>query len=150
MNLIIIALALFVAYLTIITITYGWLPSISQSFYELKKNRLAFVFTLFLFSLSMLIIFIAKRPMMLAAGFCIIGVSIFPYFLKQKWQHYLCALFGLGLGMVSLVVDFNQIIVVLIGIFTTVLLYALKVKNLFYWIEVTLFLTIIVGLWMKS
>lgn len=142
MILVIIAGALFITY----CIAIGILPSISQSFYELKKNGLAFVFTLFLFSISVLIIFAARTRFMTIAGLFIIGVSIFPYFLKQKWQHYLCALSGLGLGMVSLVVDFDQILIVVIGVSTTILLYILKVKNLFYWIEVTLFLTIIVGL----
>lgn len=150
MNLIIITFALFFAYLTIITICYGWLPSISQSFYELKKNRLAFIFTLFLFSLSMLIIFIAKTRLMAAAGFCIIGVSIFPYFLKQKFLHYLCAVSGIVLGMISLVIDFKQPLVVLIGACIAALLHDLKVKNMFFWIEVVSFSTIIVGLWIST
>lgn len=143
---IILTFTLFFAYLTIITLFYGWLPSISQSFYELKKNRLAFVFTLFLFSLSMLIIFIAKTRLMAAAGFCIIGVSIFPYFLKQKWQHYLCAFSGIILGMISLVIDFKQPLVVIFGAFIVALLYYLKVKNMFFWIEVVSLITILSGL----
>lgn len=146
MNLIITTFALFFAYLIGITIAYKWLPSISESFYKLKEDRLAFLFTLFLFSLSMLIIFIAKKPLMLAAGFCIIGVSIFPYFLKQKWQHYVCAFSGIILGMISLVKDFKQPLIVICGAFIAALLYDLKIKNMFFWIEVIAFTTIISGL----
>ena len=149
-----IAIVLFFSYLTIVVLCFRWLPSISQSFYEFKKYKLGFVFTLFMFSLSMLIIFAASKPIMTIAGLMIILVGAFPYFDKkgmaakhnQSSIHYMLALGGMLLGMVSLVVEFKQWEVVAICAALCLFLKLLKVNNLFYWIEFIVMNAIFIGL----
>lgn len=148
------AIILFYGYLAIIALFFGWLPSISQSFYELKKHRLGFVFTIFMFSLSMLIILAAAKPIMTAAGLLIVLVGAFPYFDKkgpgtkhnQKTAHYLVALGGMLLGMVSLWVEFGQWEVVVISICIAIVLKLIKINNLFYWLELLAMNAIFVGM----
>jgi hypothetical protein len=140
------AIILFYGYLAIIAICFGWLLSLSQSFYELKKHRLGFVFTLFMFALSMLIILAAAKPIMTAAGLLIILVGAYPYYNEQKWQHFTCALLGMLLGMISLCLEFGQWEIAIICACSALLLKALKVNYLFYWVEFLAMNTIFIGL----
>ena len=104
----ILTFAIFLSYLTITTVKYGWLPSISESFYRLP-TRLNWIFSIFLWAISVLLIWATwDTTLIVLAGSCIMGVGVFPYFLEEKWMHYVFALLGISLGMISLWVDFNQ------------------------------------------
>lgn len=83
---------------------------------------------------------------MILAGFFIMFVGVFPFFNETRWQHYVCALLGIGLGMASLWINFGLWYLVLLFILIGLFLIVAKVKNLYFWIEVFAFGIIIMGL----
>jgi len=150
MSLPLITLVIFIAYLGVITSLYGWLPSISDSFYKLPKWA-NWIFTLFLFTISMLIIFAYPKPLMLGAGLSIILVGAFPLFMDRKYKlfHFLFAVLGIVLGMISLWVDLHLWYMVIAFVLASICVKIYKWNNETFWIEVFAFMTIIGGLMLK-
>lgn len=145
-----ITLVIFITYLGVITYLYGWLPSISDSFYKLPKWA-NWIFTVFLFTISMLVIFANPTPLMLGAGLSIILVGAFPLFMDRKYKvfHFLFAIIGIVLGMISLWVDLHLWYMVIAFVLACFAIKIYKWNNETFWIEVFAFITIIVGLMLK-
>jgi len=143
---------IFITYITFLQIKFGTLPSISQSFYALKKK--GYLFTFFCFGLSI--------PMILIAGYS-------PH--THSWLFFMS---GVGLGFVGVASSFKQritdivhytgaaigIIFTLVGIwvvyglwlpffmalaFSTAIV-KLRMNNAIYWIEVVCVVAIVVGI----
>jgi len=145
----ILALTIFIGYCATITIKYGWLPSISESFYHLPK-KLSWIFSIFLWVISILIIAATwETRLIVIACWCIMGVGVFPYFLDTRWIHYLFALTGFTIGLISVWINFNGWYFDIL--FLAILLYILlaKVKHRIFWIEVIAFLTIIISIFVS-
>jgi hypothetical protein len=145
MILLIIAAFIFIGYIATITYLYGWLPSISESFYRLPV-KFNWIFSTFLWIISINMMYAGGTNLMFLAGFFIMFVGVFPYFNETRWQHYISALLGIGFGMASLWVNFNQWPLVLLFIIIGLFLIVSKVKNLYFWIEIIAFNIIIYGL----
>ena len=150
MVLLIITSIIFIGYLVGIRLLYGWLPSISDSFYHLPK-RWNWIFTVFLFTISMLIIFAYPKPLMLGAGLSIILVGAFPLFMDRKYKffHFLFAALGIVLGMISLWVDLHLWYMVIAFVLACICVKIYKWNNETFWIEVFAFMSIIIGLMLK-
>lgn len=148
MTFLIITAIIFLGYIVTVTCLFGWLPSISESFYEIIKvnPNLHWIFSLFLWTISILMMIAGGTNLMFLAGFFIMFVGVFPYFNETRWQHYFSALLGIGLGMASLWIDFHLWYLVLLFIFIGLFLIVSKVKNLYWWIEIAAFGIIIYGL----
>ena len=142
----------FLSYIVFLQSKFGTLPSISQSYYELKER--GYLFTVFCFSLAI--------PMMIISGF------------QDHKYSWLIFMSGVGLGFVGSATSFKQrttdivhytgavvsIVFALVGIwvvyglwlpfaFTALLSTAiirLRVNNAIYWIEVVAVSAIVFGL----
>jgi hypothetical protein len=151
------AIGWLVVYLGGIYLLYGILPSISQSFYELPKCW-RWLFTVFLFGFSMLIIQACPKPVMFAGALCIMGVGMVPYFSKpnpitdknQRWQHYILAAVGMGLCVLSTGIELKLPYVMSIGFIGGVFIASDKeLKNRMLWLELFIIADVIVGILIK-
>lgn len=139
-------LVIFFGYLAVIAKKYGWLDSISDSFYHLPK-KYNWIFTVFLWTISIMLIMIGGTNLMYLAGVCIMFVGTWPWFNDgERIQHFIAAGLGIGLGMLSLWCDFGLwYIPVSFGVIVGILK-LLKVNHFTYWLEVVAFSEIIGGL----
>lgn len=108
MEYIVISVISFVLYVSFIVYKYGILPSISDSWYKLPGSQ-KWLFPAFLWTFSFPIMIIYQKPLLFLAGafICLVGVN--PKF-KEKidsLMHSLSAYTGIGLGMLSLLIDFK-------------------------------------------
>lgn len=135
----VIALIIMTIYLGFVVINYGWLKSISDSYYHIK-HKYIFTFVLWSFSVLMLlgvndIITTAIYPF---ACFGIVVVGAYTHFKKStflKVMHYVGAISGIGLGILGLGFEFGHWW--LVGIYIPLFIVAkLFFNNYFYWIEV--------------
>jgi hypothetical protein len=139
------AFALFWAYLIPMVIIYGWPQSISATFYSLPK-RINWLFTVWLWALSILLMIAGSTNLMfLAAGF-IMFVGVYPYFTEQKWQHYICAMLGILIGLASLYFDYNEWWLLILAATFVVFAYLAKIKYIDLWLEVAAFVIIMTGI----
>ena len=93
-SILLLTVIVFIAYLLTIYIKYGLLPSISESFYKLPSNR-KWIFTFFIWYISIMIMLIGGTNLFFLSGIGIMFVATFPYFLEQRWQHYISAMIGI-------------------------------------------------------
>lgn len=158
-----VSLAVFTSYLIIIGVLFGWLPSISQSYYEFSDrwgNKASWAFTIALwgFAIPFMIAGIemsAGSPyqwlMFLApAGICFTGAA--PQFKKgmEDKVHYIGAVSGIVLGMLGLGLIFHAYYAIIGAVVAIGAMQLLKVNNKTYWIEVIAFYTIILTLILKA
>jgi hypothetical protein len=128
-------------YLVTVTIKFGWLPSISRSYYELKHN---WVFTLFMWFVGISVMYMGgKDASNLAANIFYIGgsfllfVGVYPRFEEDhKWQHYICALLGLLITLIAFIFRDGNYLPILLFLTISGILVFLKLKNLYFWIEI--------------
>ena len=149
MVLIIVSLIIFTTYLIWIISKYGLLPSISDSYYKLKEDKLDFVFTLFIWYVSLSTIFIASTPLMFGAGSLIAFVGAATAFKDDnltKRVHTFGAICGILFGIMSLILEFNDYIIpaIFLTIFLTIII--INPKNKTYWIELAAFYSIYTSL----
>jgi len=139
-------LVIFFGYLAVIVKKYGWLDSISDSFYHLPK-KYNWIFSVFLWTISILMMMIGGTNLMFLAGMSIMFVGTWPWFNdEQKLQHYLAAVTGIGLGMISMWYDFGLWYIPVSFVVIVGILKLLKINNFTYWLEVVAFSEIIAGL----
>lgn len=134
------AFILLSSYNFFVLIVVGLLPSISESYYEVK-NKFIFQWVLFLFPLLILnsVIDHITTYLFPIACFGLLLVPVAPNFKDKglfKITHFTGAFIGIVFGYIGLWVEFGLwepllISLVLIGILYLII----KRKNLFYWVE---------------
>ena len=145
MILIIVSLIIFTTYLIWIISKYGLLPSISDSYYKLKEDKLDFVFTLFIWYVSLSTIFIASTPLMFGAGSLIAFVGAATAFKDDnltKKVHTISAISGILFGIMSLLLEFNDYIFPVIFLNLFLIIVISNPKNKIYWVEIVAFYSI--------
>ena len=145
MVLIIVSLIIFTTYLIWIISKYGLLPSISDSYYKLKEDKLDFVFTLFIGYVSLSTIFIASTPLMFGAGSLIAFVGAATAFKDDnltKKVHTISAISGILFGIMSLLLEFNDYIFPVIFLNLFLIIVISNPKNKIYWVEIVAFYSI--------
>lgn len=123
-------------------------PSISDYYYELPIGQ-KWLFIAFLWTFSFPIMTIYQTPILFLAGAFICLVAVNPKF-KEKhdsFQHVLFAYTGIGLGMLSLAVDFKMYLSVVLFVIVAGLIYVSRViKNKILWQELAAIATILISL----
>jgi hypothetical protein len=145
----------FVGYISFIVNRYGVLPSISESYYKMKDDKLfgGSLFTLFIWSLSLPLIIIGDTPLMFFAGafLSFVGAaSAFKDLKMTKRVHTIGAVGGIGFGFLSMVLDFQLNEITFFMLLGSLILYLLKIKNLIWWVEILAFVLIILGLFIAK
>lgn len=145
----------FVGYISFIVNKYGVLPSISESYYKMKGDKLfgGGLFTLFIWSLSLPLIIIGDTPLMFFAGafLSFVGAaSAFKDLKMTKRVHTIGAVGGIGFGFLSMILDFQLNEITFFMLLGSLILYLLKIKNLIWWVEILAFVLIILGLFIAK
>ena len=155
MNKLIIFLACYVPlYLIWIQIKYGSLPSISESYYELIKEKRSYgvIFTFFLWGVSMPLLLIAgiidsSWFFISGTGFAFVGVaSAFKSKKMTEIIHNVGAITGYISALIGLLVTYGMIAPLMTAVSGTFLIILAGLKDKIYWIEVFGFLSIMTGL----
>lgn len=140
MNYLISAIAIITIYLIVVVIKFGWLKSISDSYYHIKHKDI-FSFVLWAFAILMLlgvndVITTAIYPF---ACFGIVIVGAYTQFKGSKFiqiMHFAGAIAGIGLGIIGLWAEFGYMWLTLIYLpLYCIAKYVFK-RNQTYWIEV--------------
>lgn len=135
----------FTAYLIYIISKYGVLKSISDSYYFLEKKGLFFVFII---NTSWSFMIVGETWLMFLAGALLMFVGGAAAF-KEKTTgivHVIGAIGGITAGMASLCVDFKLWWLVILYTLLALFLSLANVRNRTWWIEVSAFVTVIIGL----
>lgn len=145
----------FVGYISFIVNKYGVLPSISESYYKMKGDKLfgGGLFTLFIWSLSLPLIIIGDTPLMFFAGAFLSFVGAATAFKDLKMTkrvHTIGAVGGIGFGFLSMILDFQLNEITFFMLLGSLILYLLKIKNLIWWVEILAFVLIILGLFIAK
>lgn len=148
MNFLWISVIAFILYIGMIVKRYGILPSISDSWYKLPKDQKC-LFTAFLWVFSFPLMIIYQTPILFAAGafICLVGVN--PKFKEKmdEFTHSFTAYTGIGLGMLSLIVDFKMYVsVLLFGTLATLIWTMDNIENKTWWQEIAAITTILISL----
>ena len=123
----------FVGYISFIVNKYGVLPSISESYYKMKGDKLfgGGLFTLFIWSLSLPLIIIGDTPLMFFAGafLSFVGAaSAFKDLKMTKRVHNIGAIGGIGFGFLSMIIDFQLFELTYFMVVLSLSLFLLKTK----------------------
>jgi len=148
----ILMVTIFATYTTFITLEYGVLPSLSESFYRLKGNYKWF-FTLFCWGIAIPAIVIGNSPLMFIAGSGIAFVGAATSF-KEKLTsvvHTAGAVIGIMASQFSIFWEYDMFIVnlITIGLITVIYVFRDIIRNHIWWIEITAFLSIIYTLYFQ-
>lgn len=149
--LLLISTIIFVGYNGFITIKYGVLPSISDSFYKLPE-KYNFLFTLALWGFALPISISATTPLMFFAGGFICFVGAASHF-KEKFEgkyHYAFALIGVILGTLSLFFEFRTPLTAIAIVLLTAFYNIIDLKNKTLWTEYTAFFMILLSLFLVN
>jgi hypothetical protein len=134
------ALLIMTAYLLLVIFKFGWLKSISDSYYHIK-HKYIFTFVLWFFAVLMLlgvndVITTVIYPF---ACFGIVIVGAYTQFKGSKFiktMHFVGAISGIALGIIGLWVEFGYMWLTLIYLPLYLLVKLVIKRNNFYWIEV--------------
>lgn len=134
----------FTAYVGLVTLKFGVLPSVSDSYYHIKNKAL---FTLALFAFSFSAILSGGTLLMMLAGSGICFVAAAPDFRihKEGDVHFISAISGIVFGMLSMWFDFGYWWIVVIMASGSIAI-RLRLKNYTFYIEVLAFYLIMLGL----
>lgn len=156
MTITIIQMLIFLLYVGFITYKFGVLPSISDSWYELKPLKLGFLFTLFCWSIGFLLVTYSgytNTPFFFlsGAGLCFVGVAT-AFKIKKSTErriHVIGANVCVLSALVGLWVDFHLWYFLPLFLLCYLILKLLKIKNIIWWVEITAFVLILIGLLIK-
>ena len=134
------ALLIMTAYLLLVIFKFGWLKSISDSYYHIKHK---YIFTFVLWSFAVLMLLgvndVIKTAIYPFACFGIVIVGAYSHFKGSKFikiMHFIGAIGGIALGIVGLWVEFGYMWLTLIYLpLYGGAKYVIRNNN-FYWIEV--------------
>ena len=142
-------------YLYYIVLRYGVQRSISQTYYTIGKK---WWFTLILWGMAIPIIIVGLEvldgsPLMFCAGVSICFVGAAPLFKVKKALetkvHLAGSYMGVGLGTLSVIIDFGYWKLGLGYLLFVVLSMIFKYKNFVWWIEVAAYLMLLGTIWSK-
>jgi hypothetical protein len=147
--LIILTLAiLFTTFIIYIVRKVGVLESISDSFYELKKQGGLFWFVLTGMA-ALMVLLDPYNPYLLVSAAGLIFTCGSPYFKEQfpdKYVHFAGAVVAILSAFVNLYVTYGLWQPFVIFIIGTGLIAIFKIKNYIWWIEILAFYNIIIGM----
>ena len=133
----------FVTFITYVWARFGVLDSISASWYALGKQ--GWIFTLFLWAISIPLCIVGENVWFFLAGTCLCFTGAAAAY-KEKMTntvHYIGAVGGIGLSLAGLLQ--NGIWWPLVTFLITAIAIR-RVKNKTWWVEIAAFWLIIVGL----
>ena len=134
------ALSIMTVYLLLVIFKFGWLKSISDSYYHIK-HKYIFTFVLWAFAVLMLLGVndVIKTAIYPFACFGIVIVGAYTQFKGSKFikiMHFVGAISGIALGIIGLWVEFGYMWLTLIYLPLYLLAKLVIKRNNFYWIEV--------------
>ena len=134
------ALLIMTAYLLLVIFKFGWLQSISDSYYHIKHKDM-FTFVLWSFATLMLLGVndIITTPIYPLACFGIVIVGAYSQFKGSKFiktMHFIGAYMGIGLAIIGLWVEFGYMWLTLIYLPLYIIAKYVIKRNNFYWVEV--------------
>ena len=134
-------------YLSYVVLTWGIQPSISESYYRWPKN-INFIFTLALWFFAIPIIIVATNGFLFFAGtfICVVGASQNFHEPFTGKTHVISAGLGIGLGMIALIINYNNWVSPSIFGLIALVMYLLKIKNLTWWAEIAALICIEISL----
>jgi surface polysaccharide O-acyltransferase-like enzyme len=141
---------LFISYVSFILLKYGILDSISESYYKEDKHS-KFLFSAFIFGLSIPFMIIGGTTLMILAGLFLSFAGIARAY-KEEFAgtvHIIGATGGISLGYASMWIDFHLwYLPIIMGLFA-LLSTLFKLKYHTWWIEILAFILVIIGLIIK-
>ena len=134
------AIAIMTIFLAYMVLKYGWLPSISDSYYELSRKWL-FQFTLVAFAVLLLVGVYEQihSPFIPMACFGIVLVAVAPRFENkgiERFTHFFGAYSGILFGFIGLWVDFGHWWPLAVFLPAYIILNFTVSRNKVYWSEV--------------
>jgi hypothetical protein len=125
------------SYLITVFIIYGWQSSISESYYRWPKE-INFIFTIAIWLFAIPIVIAAESGILFFAGsfICVVGAAENFHNPFIRRYHVAAAIIGIGLGMMSIIIDYNNWISPAIFGVSLLIMYFLKFKNLTLWAEI--------------
>ena len=139
-------LSVFLIYNLIILLKYGWLNSISVSYYSLPA-KWNFIFTLFCFGYAIPAVIMAKDGFMFFSGcfICFVGIACnFRQDLITADTHNICSFIAILLSQLSILFFYHFWWLNIITVMSTLILYMLRNKfsQWMYVLEWIAFLTV--------
>lgn len=134
------AIGLMTIFLAYMVLKYGWLPSISDSYYELSRKWL-FQVTMIAFAVLLLVGVHDKihSPFIPMACFGIVLVAVAPRFQHkgiERFSHFFGAYSAILFGFVGLLVDFGLWWPLVVFVPAYIALNFTVTRNKVYWSEV--------------
>lgn len=134
------ALLIMTAYLLLVIFKFGWLKSISDSYYHIKHK---YIFTFVLWSFAVLMLLgvndVITTVIYPFACFGIVIVGAYTQFKGSKFiktMHFIGAISGIALGIIGLWVEFGYMWLTLIYLPLYAIAKFVIKRNNFYWIEI--------------
>lgn len=149
-----IQLLIFTSYVTFLLIKFkGTLPSISDSWYKLE-GLTKYLFTVFCWGLAIPLLYQGNGTTLLffLSGSCLAFVGVDTMFKDKdftKYIHFIGAGAAITLAFLGIGVEYHSWIPIIFCALSIIALKLLKVKNFTWWTEISSFLFIIVGLFIK-
>lgn len=145
---------IFCLYIVFIVCKFGILKSISDSWYELKTEKLEFLFTLFCWIIGFLM---AAQSSTLpffffsGAGLCFVGVATSFKLQKsiEKTIHNVGAIICIISALCGLLIENYIWFPMMIFVISYIIIELLNMKNKIWWIEIISFISILSGLLVK-
>jgi hypothetical protein len=139
-------LFVFLTYVPGVTLAYGFLPSISESYYRLP-DKLKFIFTMFLWGFSFPAIMLGANfhsiYLPLAGGLlCMVGVATSFKVKLEGYIHAIVAIAAILLSQFSIGYEFHLYYVNILFVLYSLLVILFKVENRIFWLEIGAFLSI--------
>jgi len=137
---------IFTSYVIGITVKFGWLRSVSISWYYIK-NKWIFTLALWTFSVLLAIAGDTMLTFLSAVAICFTGAAADAKNLKMTERvHIVGATGGIILGMAALIIDFRLWYFVLPQLIFTILAMKCNMKNHTFWIEIVAYYLIWIGI----
>ena len=138
----------FISYVLFITLKYGVLPSISDSYYKHNSKLLFFMFML---GVGLPITLMATSGLMFFSGALFILCGCAPAFKINKYSfedeiHSFGALGGVSL-LLSYFASIHYCLPIILIASIGIPIYFIKPKNKTFWIEIIAFISILTGLY---
>ena len=106
-----ISAAIFLTYVTYIAVKYSVQKSISESYYNLKFKNKKYIFASVIWGFAVPIMYAGNNALMFLAGgtICFVGgAAAFKKNRMEKWVHISGAIGGIILGMLSLLINCTE------------------------------------------
>ena len=134
---------------------FGILSSISESWYLLGEYNKEYLFTLFSWSMGGLMLFYIKDDapyfFISATGFMFLGTAsdFRSSAVHTNIIHYIGASLAIGGALFGIYFQYFLLFPLIFFLFSIILLSLLPIKNKLWWIEMSAFIFIVVGLLIK-